>query len=624
MKKIFMFIFALIVYSAIPVHAETVQNNWTLTAPSNGTAEVSSEETLDGEKSLHIKNNDDEVTASHLMAATGSLRRTYRVTFYAKGTYSEDEISVGTGTKTTASNPIAITFMPLSHEKVEKENYGNGWIRYTYLFRGNISNNSEFKFVFASGEKDIYIDNVSIEFDSSSEDNGYLYTGYGILADGSFEDDKAGENIEDYGWSSNINSVTTNSPAGAATVEPAAKVIEDEKGNKMLFVRYNYNGWSPNGLLLTKTMGQTGWENFYVSFKAKGAFLPNVTEVGSTYDDQLKRLVGGSDAENPYGEFVSYEKLENGWGRYTVKTFGEGNVFRIKFNGNCLGVLLDDFSAWTEDGRQLEVANGSFDLVEYDSKQAFAENWSAICTDSTSYVQRDITLNNYAIFMRNQDKNKKASFYQEIDGIAENEEYVVSFDAKTFFENTSIKVGFGENADNFTGVKLSDMAQSGNRYQFTIKAAGTKLIFAASGITDGLWIDNVSVKTKDDTELIKNGDFSIKTQPPEYYAGKYKLYKNDTEAQIGTGVYSVGIDVENNFRENDMEFTLIVSHVRDKKMIKCSQNSISLAANGDTDDPSNLKCDIDLSDYEDGDMLEVFLWNNTSDKVSLKTYGVFK
>lgn len=624
MKKIFVFIFALILYTTISVHAEVTQNNWTLTTPTNGIAEVTSEESLDGKQSLHIKDNEDEVTVSHLIAATGSLRRTYRVTFYAKGTYQEDAISVGTGTKTTASNSVAITFMPLSHEKVEKENYENGWVKYTYLFRGNISNNSEFKFVFANGEKDIYIDNVSIEFDSSSEDNGYLYTGHGILADGSFEDDKAGKNIEDYGWTSNINNVTTNSPAGASNVEPEAKVIEDEDGNRMLFVRYNYNGWSPSGLQLTKTIGRTGWENFYVSFKVKGAFLPNATEVGSAYDDQLKKLVGGTDQENPYGEFVSYEKLENGWGRYTVKTFGEGNIFRIKFNGDCLGVLLDDFSAWTADGRQLEVENGSFDLIDYDSKQAFAENWSSICTDSTSYVQRDIILDDYAIFMRNQDKNNKTLFYQIVDGVKDDEEYTISFDAITFFENASLKVGFGESVDNFAGVKLSDIEHDGKRYQISTKATGNKLIFASSGIVDGLWIGNVSIKAKDGTELIKNGDFSIKTQPPEYYIGEYGLYKDNIETAIGEGLYSVKVDVENNFRENDMEFTMIVSHVRNKKMIRCNQQSITLNPNGDIDNPSTLECSIDLSDYQNGDMLEVFLWSNDDDKTSLKPYGVFE
>lgn len=628
MKKIFIFISSLLITASAAVSAQAA-NNWDVTSPAGGTAEFSTAEKYDGRQSLHVQNNTEEVTVSHLIGATGSVKRTYEVTFYAKGTYNEDDIWVGSGTKTTGAN-LVITYMPISHEKVVKTSVGE-WTKYSYQFRANLGNNETFKFVFASGDKDVYIDNASIKFAESTEETGWRVTDQSILGEGSFEDEPTGESIANYGWSSNITDVMKNSPLGATSVEPKAEVVEDENGNKMLFARYNYNGWSSAGLVLKKTMGRTGWEWFYVSFKIKGDYYPAQTEVGSIFDDRLVKLVGGcgsdaagSSAEDPYGNLVECEQLEDGWTKYTVKTYGEGNVFRIKFNGGCLGVYLDDFEAWTENGTKLTVENGSFDMLDYDENKVFAEKWTASSNDASSFVQRDLFKGGYAVFMANSQKSTTASFNQTIDGLESGKSYTVSFDATTFFENASFKAGFGTDAATFTGVKSSDMTKSGNRYTFTATADGDELIIASAGVVDGLWIDNVSVKDENGAELAVNGDFSMKTQPPEYYTGDYKLYAGTTETTIGSGVNSVKIDVENNFRtDNDMEFTLIASHVRDKKTINITQASVTLAANGDTDDATSLSCPIDLSTWQDGDILEVFLWDNTDDKTQLKPFAVF-
>ncbi len=625
MKKLLIAAIGVCMLMTSAVHAET-KNGWSVNVPSEGTAEICSEEAFEGARSLHVKDNAGEVTASHKIASTGSVKRNFRVTFYAKGSFSEDDVMVGTGTKTTASNPIAITYMPLSHEKVEKSESG-GWTRYTYLFRGNVKNNDEFKFTFAPGEKDIYIDGISIAYDSAIDNESYSYVGYSILPEGGFEEkitNESGFDIGSYGWTSNIESANMSGEAAAADkISAAARVIEQKDGNRVLYIRYNPSGWVSNGLELIKATGNIGWENYYVSFKAKGAFLPNSIEIGSKYDDRLIKLAGGtgSSSENPYGENVQAEELSDGWTRYTVKTYGEGNNFRIKINASCMEMYLDDFKVWTESGTQIDLSNSSFDKLAFDKNAKFAEGWIALNTGSGAFAQRDLFLNNPSVYIESD--GEAAVFYQNIENLVQGEEYTVSFDAVTFFNKMQLRVGFGSNFDKFDSASLSAMAIDNGRYSFKAKASGEKLIFASGGEIGGLWIDNVSVMDKDGQELIKNGDFSIKTQPPVYSAGEFKLLKSGTESQPGKGVYTASIDVENNFGSEDMEFTLIVCHNRGKKLIKYAEKSIRLNPNGEDEIPSTLECDIDLSDYEEGDSVEMFLWDNDIDKNSLRSFAAF-
>ena len=629
MKRIIVLVLAMFSAVTFYVFAEPSENGWRLTNSGEGRVEICSCEVLEGSAALHIENKGAEVTVSHLMGSTGSVRRNFKVTFYVKGSYNEEDIMVGTGDRTTGSNPDVITYMPLSHEKIEKSEYKNGWIRYSYLFRGSIPNNSEFKFSVIGGENELYIDNLSVVFDSATDDTSYIYTGQGIMPDGGFEvsvTSETGYDIEDYGWSSNIDNVTlTGEAEGAEEITPIARIIEDETGNKMMYVRYNSANWANRGLILTKNIGKTGWEDFYVSFKAKGAFLPNAAEVGSAFDDQLKKLAGGegSVADNPFGDDVTVEELEDGWKKYTVRTYGEGSVFRVKFNCGCLDLLLDDFEVRTAAGTYLECSNGSFDFVGFDEKLPFAEGWNVVNHDGTAFSQRAEILGGWSVFMACTDTDDLPYFYQPVDSAKQGEEYIVSFESWSLFGDNSLEVGFGEDISDFEGIALSDMERDGSRYSFKVKMSGAKLIFAAAGRLEGIWIDNVSLIGPDGTELIKNGDFSQKTMPPVYSTGDFKLYKDGTEAVLGSGLYSVEIEAENNFGEDDMEFTLIICHNRGKKLIKYAENTELLMPNGDEEDPSVIKCDIDMSDYQAGDSLEVFLWDNTDDMNSLCSFGTF-
>lgn len=629
-KKIIVLLLVILMAGIIPVSAVSGKSGWEITYTGAGIAQIGNEVVLEGRNALHIQDiaAGEEVTVKHLMGATGSVKRNFRVTFYMKGDFNDENIMVGTGTKTTGADLDVITYMPLSHEKVQQSAYKDGWKKYSYLFKGSVANNAEFKFVFGE-TKEAYLDDVTITYDSASDDISYIYEGQGILPNGGFEEeitDVSGEDCSGFGWSTNLDKVTTTGVGvGAAAITPVARVVEDNNGNKMLYARMNSANWVSTGLILTKTIGKTGWEDFYVSFKAKGVFLPNAIEVGSSYDNQLKKLAGGvgSSVENPYGDDVKVEALSDGWKKYTVKTHGEGTVFRLKFNQACAEIYLDDFSVVTAAGSYPELVNGSFDEVKFDSKAAFAEGWHAENAGEKNFAQRGKICDDWGIFLKSDSASKPAGFYQTLEGLKVGTEYIISFDTKSFFSRSALKVGFGESIGNFKGTVVSSSDATWQRRSVTVTAEGSKLIFASSGICDGVWIDKVSVVQSGGSELIKNGDFTIKTQPPTYYAGPFRLYKSGVETGIGAGHYTVGIEVENNFCNDDKEFTLIVCHNRSGQMVKYAKKAVRLDANGDVDLPTELKCDIDLSDYKTGDSLEVFLWDNENDMNSLRSFGTF-
>ena len=619
MKRILITL-SVIISSLILVSSASAANGWMIDNPGGGEVEISEGNSIKG-KALHIDNTDSgDITVTHLIAGTGSVRNNFRVTFYMSGSYDEEKIMVGTGTKTTASNPDAITYMSVSNEKVEKTELGNGWIKYSYIFRGSVSNNSEFKFVFGSGCGEAFVDNVSIVYESST-DGAYNFTGAGLLADGEFEDEitaDSGFDIEEYGWKSNLDSVSTSGVATAGSaITPVARVVEDEEGNRMLYVKYNSNAWNNTGLMLTKTIGKTGWEYYYVTFKVKGAFNPGSVEVGSVFDDQLKKLACDdktSSADKPYGDFVEVEDLGDGWTKYTVKTYGEGTVFRIKIHSQALEMYFDDFEVITAAGVKPELKNPGFDNVDYDPEKIFAEGWTAMNSGENAFAQREKANDGYKIFLTSDSNDNKSGFYQTIEGINVGETYTVNFDARTSFAKSGIKVGFGKDSATVNGKTFSDITSGMTRYSFSAEATADKLIFITNGECNGVWIDNVSVTDSEGNEIIVNGDFEIKTQPPVYTVENIKLMKGGLEADLGQGSYSVTADVENNFGEEDMEFTIILSHDRNGEMIKYSQESITLNPNGEDGNATSLSCSIDLSDYIEGDKLEVYIWDNDIDK----------
>lgn len=625
-----MLILATVLLSAFLVSVSaSAANGWAIDDPSGVNAEICDCNSLSG-KAIHIENIDsDDITVSHMIAGTGAVRRNYRVTFYMKGEYDEAKIMVGTGTKTTGSNPDVITYMPVSHEKVQKSDFGNGWTKYTYVFRGNIANNSIFKFVFQNGSGTVYVDNVSIVFDNAT-DGAFLPVGQGLLADGEFEDEitaDTGLDIGEFGWTSNINSApTTGDAVGGVAITPVARVVEGADGNRMLYAKYNSNAWT-SGITLTKTIEKVGWEYFYISFKVKGAFYPNSVEVGSKYDEHLKKLVGanGSSEENPYGDDVVAEVLEDGWTRYTVKTYGEGTEIRIKIHSHALEMYFDDFEVVTEAGVHQELKNPGFENIDYASEKVFAEKWTAENVNEKAFAQREKMKENYAIFLTSNDANNKSGFYQTIDSVTIGDVYTVSFDAKSSFAKSGIKVGFGTDLETVSGQEFIQIGKAIRNYSFDIPAASDKFIFATSGVCDGVWIDNVSVTDVNGNELIINGDFEIKTQPPVYTVENVKLLKGGVETPIGQGSYVVTAEVENNFGDDNMEFTVIVSHDRNGEMIKYSVGTISLNPNGEDGETSLLQsAPIDLSDYANGDTLEVYIWDNDTNQNSLFPYVCFK
>ena len=170
---------------------------------------------------------------------------------------------------------------------------------------------------------------------------------------------------------------------------------------------------------------------------------------------------------------------------------------------------------------------------------------------------------------------------------------------------------------------FSNIDSSMKRYTFTTVAYFNKLVFVTDGICDGVWIDNVSVIDSNGNEFIINGDFEIKTQPPIHTAENIKLLKGGVESEIGQGVYTVTADVENNFGKEDMEFTMIISHDRNGEMIKYKEYQIILDPNGEEIEPTQFGGNIDLSDYVEGDVLEVYIWDNDTDMNPFVPYVYF-
>ena len=122
--------------------AETV-NGWSISNSGSGTAEICTENAYDGKSALHVSGvgEDGDITVSHPMSEIGSIQRVYRVTFYAKGEYNPDNIIVGWGNRETGSNPVVINLLPVSHEKVETAEAGDGWTKYSYTVKQNNGEN---------------------------------------------------------------------------------------------------------------------------------------------------------------------------------------------------------------------------------------------------------------------------------------------------------------------------------------------------------------------------------------------------------------------------------------------------------------------------------------------------
>lgn len=632
-KKILLPIAFAAAMTVFPVaHAETV-NGWTIDNSGNGTAEICAEEAFDGAKALHISEADADIVVSRPMSEIGSAQRKYRVTFYAKGEYNEENIVIGWGKSSSSSNHDVISLMELSHEKIEKSEAENGWTKYTYIVRKKTANNTDFTLTFKNGSGEIYIDDISVEFDSVNDESkdisGYKFVGQGIL-DGGFENivtTEIGDDLADYGWNSDQANISGLTAAGGNAVESAARVTYSPNGNKQLYVKFNsLENNEEKALLLTKKVDIAD-SNFYVTFRMKGAYTPSAIQVSGNNDSRWQALAADSTCsfENYYGSNVTVEKESDGWTKYTVRTGGNGDLLRIKILGGCLGAYIDDLSIENFEGEKITLDNGTFDEIYYDETERFAADWDAQSVNGSAFVQRVVFDKNPAAYI--QTKEKVVSFSQKIESDA-TKEYSVSFETFASKGKNGFKVGFGENAEKFEAVELknmdkTDLGYGRTRYTFTAKPKGSRLIFVSSGECDGIYIDNVSVKDAD-VELLSNGDFAEKAKPAAYVAEEYKLYIDNAQvSQISAGACKVAVQIENNYVEPEQEFTLILCHVRDGEMIKYNTVSKKLAPNGQTDEKANLECGINLSDYAEGDSLEVYLWDNASDMNSLRSYCVY-
>lgn len=636
MKKILLpaaAVFAAVMMTFPCVHAENV-NGWKIDNAGDGIAEISSDEVYDGAKALHISGAEGEITVSHPMHGIESVQRKYKVTFYAKGEYNEENIMVGWGNKTEADNHEVISYMNLAHEKIEKNSAKNGWTEYTYTVRQKAENNADFVLNFKDGCGEIYIDEITVEFDgvanTKRDESGYNFGGQGILS-GDFEDavtSETGDDLADYGWSKAQNSISGLTAAGGTDVESAARVVYSPSGNRSLYVKFNsFERNDEKALVLTKKADISD-TNFYVTFRMKGAYLPSAVSVAGSNDSKWQALAGGvgSSFENYYGTYVTAEKEADGWTKYKVRTGGEGSVLRIRISGGCLGAYIDDVKLENSDGEAIAMENGSFEEVYYNDTERFAENWTPVSINDSAFVQRVIFNRNPAVYV--QTGEKIVGFYGKTE-IDPSKEYIVSFENFAAKGRNGLKAGFGTDTENFEGITLDYMEKTelGNgkiRYSFTAQGRGDSIVITSSGVCGGIYVDNVSVKEVGGEELIKNGDFSEKAKPPVYTATKYKLYKNNSEVEnISTGVFKVNTAVENNYAEPEQTFTLILCHVRDGEMIKYNTASIKLQPNGQEDEETLLECSINLSDYADGDKLEVYLWDDTSEMNSLRSYCVY-
>ncbi len=616
------------------VSAENI-NGWEISNSGSGIAEISAEYAYDGISSLHISGvgEDGDVTVSHPMNEIMHNQRIYRVTFYAKGEYTADNIQVGWGNK-TSGNDLIINTLPVSHDKVDTNDAGDGWTKYSYLVKqqsgdNKVENNTNFTMTFKNASGDIYIDGISIvydySYDESKDADGYKAVGHDILPDGSFEDYVAGEDIEDYGWS--IKTPNTNGLVAAAdtTLETVAEVVYDENNCRSMYVKYNAFNNTDSGKALVLSKAVDIPDTVYVTLDVKGAYLPSSILIGGKNENSYQALVGGSGASytNPYGSNVTTEKLGNGYTRYKVKTAAKGDRLNIKILGDCLGIYIDNISLSTDDG-EVSIENGDFDTVAYDEEAAFAEGFENVSVNDRAFVQRVMLKDNWTVYMKN--NVQTVGFMQKIS--VDSGIYTLTFDAFTMGGENNVTIGFADSIDSISGSRISNMESEDigggwKRYTAEIQKDGNNLIFASGSECSGIYFDNISLVNADGEEIIVNGDFELKTQPPAYKVGKLKLYKNGAEVTgISSGSHKAVVDVENNFCD-DMDFTLIVCHVRDGKMLNYNKSKVNLASNGDEDIPTSLECAINISDCKEGDILEVYIWDNTENITSLSSYCVF-
>lgn len=635
-KKILLAAAAAAIMAVPCVYAETAAG-WNIDNAGSGIAQICEENVYEGEKALHVSGvgGDGDITVTRPMSEIESVQRIYRVTFYAKGDYNEDNIMVGWGDRTSSTNNDVISLMSLSHEKVEKSSASDGWTRYTYIVRQKTANNSDFKLIFKEDSGDIYIDAITVVFDGvlnqDRDTSGYLCGGQGIF-DGGFEDavtEETGDNLEDYGWSAKAVNTSGLTAAAGDKVESIARVVYSEDGNRRLYVKFNSleKADETKAFVLTKKVNIPDSE-FYVTFRMKGAYLPSSVMVAGNNDSRYQALAGGSGSsfDNYYGTYVTAAEEENGWIRYKVRTGGNGDVLRIKIYSGCLGVYIDDFSIENDEGTEISIDNGDFDTVYYDSTERFAEDWTGESVNSKAFVQRVIFNKNPAVYM--QTKEKRVGFSQKLE-LDPSEEYIISFEAFAEKGTNSLTAGFGNDIAGFKGTSQREMekeklGKGRTRYTFRAKGSGNYFIIASDGVCGGVYIDNVSVKDAEGKELTVNGDFSEKEKPAAYTVSQYKLYKDKSEVEyIESGNFKVAVSAENNFCEPNREFTLILCHVRDGELIKYNMKSITLSPNGEEDDPTALECEINLSDCASTDTLEVYLWDNISDMNSLRSFCVY-
>lgn len=604
---------------AFTVNAAEDNRGWNITDSGSGTVEICNEAAYSGSDGLHVCNvtDDGDITVYHTVSDKESVNRYYTVSFYVKGEYNPDNIRIGWGTKETDSKyPERITIMPLSHEKINVEEKEDGWKKYSYSVASKGNAIDKMSFTFKSGSGDIFIDDVSIDFDTvvdvSRDADGYKLYGQKLLADGGFEKKIAvddGEDISDYGWTSDNNNALI-------------RIVSDKNTNKYMYVEHNGSG----SVVLTKNV-DIPEDEFFVTFRMKGAYKPSDIYVAGIVDTMYQPLVGGagSSVDNSFGDNVTVSEEEDGWYKYTVKTGGRGSVLRLKIGTGCLGAYIDDISLKGISETKFPIENGDFNTVIYDRKKVFAEHWTNISENENNYVQREYLSDDYMIYLKNTDS--KTGFYQKIEN-DDSESYVLSFDVVSASGKIKLKVGTGNSPDTFKGIDFAtadreELDNGWTRYSFSSVASEEYLYIFSDGVND-VYIDNVSLKNTNGEEMILNGDFSIKTQPPEFEADEFILYKGNKEAEtIGAGKYKVKIEVENNFIEPDKSFTLILSHVRGTEQVKYEEKNCVLMPNSDEEIPTVLECEIDLSDYKSGDVLEVFLWDSLENMELIRSYCAY-
>jgi hypothetical protein len=526
----------------------SVNNGWTITPsgsinPETHFAEFVNDVAYDGSISLHAKFPGDAVegnsiTVSQPMDATGNWSRTYEVIFYAKGDYDESGVLAGESTCKQDANPDFITIVALNNPKVTKTDAGDGWSKYRYQFRYGL-NNTQFKFIFNSNVNEIWIDNLSVRYLTSSNPSSddWKETGYALLTNGSFEEmitEEHGEAPSSYGWN-----VQLGSNSGAAT-RKFARVVDGGgiDGSKALFVAYNAQDWASNQFIsLTTDIGTTSWGNSYtISLSIKGDYHPNKIEVGFTADDQLISLTNedsSCNSENPYGDRVTAQDLGDGWTKYTMTISLANNSsdkLRIKIGRLCKSLWIDNLSVkWINNpndvAKQLNmVKNGMFDnRIVYSQNVPAPDNWSIGYGPNNGpreqfFAQLDYNkgynspTSVYFTHPQNWVDNDYIDLSQPAIGLQSNETYYFSFYAKGGFNINNLNVGFSYNTIGMSNaaVTVTAMEDGWFKYEFPMQySSQDKIRFVVLSYINELWIDNVSVKNSVGDEFVINGGFEL-------------------------------------------------------------------------------------------------------------------